>query len=486
MYSYSIKPDVPQKLTELAESARYDVCLATCSTGKSGQRGRTRDPQNPLTDWIYPASVPGQGTVFILKVLQSNQCRNKCTYCKFAAGNGSLRRVTMSPEELSASFIQMYRARLVDGLFVSSGVSCSPDSSMQNLVKTAEILRFKYKFRGYLHLKVIPGCSENLIESAARYADRLSINLEAPEAGYLHQIAPDKDLYKDILPAAESVAGLLQKKAEGGGQSYIRAKSQTTQFVVGAADEKDLDIMNTVDYLYRDFHMFRAYFSAYQQRGGYETPAASGRLPAGIGSIMKTEGEEFRGSPLLREHRLYQCDFLLRAYGFRLPDLVFDETGNIPLETDPKTAYAVMNQSLFPVDINKASMEELLRVPGIGPQSAERIVSTRSNDKFRSLDELKATGAWTRRAASWIEIDGRRPDIPDRKNTDHEFDADQGWLFEELAPDNWKTSMERKDLDYKSRKDPAKAEESIYEYPGQKGKWVNYQMKKKDPRIMCR
>ena len=461
------------KVEILAESARYDVCLSTCSSVASGRQGRIRKPENPLHEWIYPASVPGQGKVHILKILQSNKCRNNCSYCKFAASNDFGERFSLSPEELASEFMKMVRSGLVYGIFLSSGVCRSASFAMEEMIKTAEILRKRYRFGGYIHLKVIPGCAEHLVDAAASLADRLSINMEAPTTETLNLIAPDKNLKGEILPAVTRISGLLRSKKHGYSEHRIKAVSQTTQFVVGAANENDLLIMNTVDRLYRDYFMFRSYFSAYQKQ--FNSTAAE--LPS-----LDRDEDCFKGSPLLREHRLYQCDFLLRAYGFRLPELVFDSGGNIPLETDPKTAWAMLNPQLFPVEINTADFNELIRVPGIGPVSAERIIRMRRDARINSIDELKAAGAWSRRAAGWVELNGRTPffvDAQTKRSLKSEpfFDPAQKWLFDEIAPEGWKTAgAERKN----------EITGPDYAYPGQKGKWVNYQFSRKDKKIMCR
>ena len=252
------------EMVELAEAARYDVCLSTCSSGANGKQGRSRNPENPLREWIYPASVPGRGKVHILKILQSSSCKNNCSYCRFASGNSNIRRISLSPDELAASFMELVRSGQVEGLFLSSGVCRSPSAAMENMVKTADILRRNYRFKGYIHLKIIPGCAEHLIDAAAELADRLSINLEAPNDTHLARIAPDKSLASEIIPSVSRVASLLKAKRNGYNDRLIKTRSQTTQFVVGASDETDLEIFKSVDRLYRDYEMFRAYFSAYQ------------------------------------------------------------------------------------------------------------------------------------------------------------------------------------------------------------------------------
>ncbi len=457
-----------EKLIYLAESARYDVCMSSCATGSSGKQGRSRKPDNPLKEWIYPASVPGQGKVHILKVLQSNRCRNNCSYCLFASSNSTIKRISLSPDELAASFMDLVNSRLVEGLFLSSGVCRSPSKAMEDMVKTADIIRVRYKFKGYIHLKIIPGCPEHLIDKAASLANRLSINMETPTDVHLHSIAPDKGIQRDILPAISRVSKLLQAKKNGSGGSSIKTASQTTQFVVGAADENDFEIMNSVDTLYRNFYMFRAYFSAFQKRWSSRSDTES--------RPRHTERAAFEGSPLLREHRLYQCDFLLRAYGFRFLDLVFDSMGNLPLEADPKTAWAMLNPQFFPVEINKADFNTLLRVPGIGPVAAERIVRMRRNNRINDIETLKNSGAWTNRAAGWIELNGRAPVFSESEKS---FIPKQGWLFEELSPEGWKQAGSHNKT---ALKPPAEA----YSYPGQKGKWVNYQFRKSDKKIWCR
>lgn len=442
-----------EKVESLAESARYDVCLASCSTNAAGKPGRMKDPSNPLQKWIYPAAIPGQGEVHILKILQSNSCTNNCSYCHFASSNNSFKRTTLSAEELAASFIYLVRKRLVSGIFLSSGVCRNPSYSMQEMVKTAELLRKKYKFKGYIHLKVIPGCSKNLVLAAAELADRLSINMEAPNQKHLTQIAPDKNISNQIIPAIAEIAEILKSKPKDGSLTKIKAVSQTTQFVVGATNERDIEIIKSVDKLYRDYYMFRSYFSAYQKMNN--------------GIEDKDIADPFRGYPLLREHRLYQCDFLMRSYGFRFPDLIFDANGNVPLETDPKTAWAMMNPNQFPVDINKAGFNDLIKVPGIGPISAERIIKQRKNFSFSSIEELKNTGAWTNRALGWIEING--------KKATKGYDCNQAWLFDELAPENWKKPV---DFGIKPISNTV--------YPAQEGKWVNYTFNNKRKKIWCR
>lgn len=346
---------------------------------------------------------------------------------------------------------------LVEGIFISSGTGLRADSAMERMINTAEILRKRYHFRGYIHLKLLPGVSFDLIEGATRYADRISMNLEAPTREHLKKIAPDKRLVQDLIQRMKWAAAIIQNG------SYT--KSQTTQFVVGASDEKDAEIMRAVDWIYRELYLFRAYFSAYQP-------------------LVGSEASERRKPSLLREHRLYQSDFLLRGYGFRLSDLVFDRHGNLPEEVDPKTAYALKHPELYPVDINRADETLLLRVPGIGPLSAHRIVESRVRSPFHTPEELKGVGVVVKRALPYIEFSGKRAD---HRGLKHEYV--QRRLFNDIHPEEWSTGMapyqeERIVVPPKSK--GKRNDIDRYEYPGQKGKPLLYSPGKSNKRVLCR
>ncbi|MBN2531689.1 MAG: helix-hairpin-helix domain-containing protein [Spirochaetales bacterium] len=422
-----IKPNIEKKLDILAASAQHDVCLASCNSNPSGGRGRIRHPAAPESRWIYPAHIPGKGMVHILKVLQTNLCENKCSYCSIAANRDSSTRTGFGPEELARAFMKLVECRLVHGIFISSGMGLNFESVMDRIIQTAEILRLRYHFDGYIHLKILPGVSLAHIERAAALADRISINCEAPTREHLDKIAPNKRLAQDIITRMKWAGSIIQHGA--------RAKSQTTQFVVGAGNETDLEILKTVDWIYRELFVYRSYFSAYQSE-----------------QAKNTFG-------LLREHRLYQTDFLLRGYGFRLGDLVFDSDGKLPLSVDPKQAYARMHPELYPVDINKASLDLLLKVPGIGPVSAYRIMTLRKEQAFTCVEDLKETGAIVSRAGPYIEFSGRK----DRMSY-----YIQGYLFEQDPEKGWQTGCEPYQA-YKINK-----ADTLYDYPGQKGKPLNY------------
>ena len=445
------RPNLRQKLEILAESAQYDVCLSSCNTGATGERGRVRDPNAYLSKWIYPAAVPGKGTVYILKVLQTNVCKNNCSYCGFAANRDRHERMTLSPEELAAGFMMLHRSKKVGGLFLSSGVCGSPDSSMDSMIRTSEILRERYKFKDYLHLKILPGASFAVVEAAVRLANRVSINIEAPTREQLGKIAPGKSFAEDLVTRMKWAGEMIRNGA--------KAKTQTTQFVVGAAGESDLDIMRTTDWLYREIYLFRTYFSAYQS---LETPDLA---------------EVPKKSVLLREHRLYQTDFLLRGYGFRLPDLIFDHNGDLPDHVDPKMAYAMMHPELFPIDINGADEEELLKVPGIGPISARRICESRVAQPFHHVEELRGLGVIAKRAQPYLTFSGT-------------FRGQLG-LFDREPPKTWRSGVEpmvvNDDMPFVPNNpgvpDP---ETNRYTYPGQTGRRLNYSLGKKESEVLCR
>lgn len=368
--------DAIQKVAILGQAAQYDIC-ASCGTEAS----RIRDD---IGRWIYPAALPDGRRVMLLKILMSNACENNCLYCANRC-NRNFRRISFKPEELAKLFDQLYHARMVQGLFLSSAIRGGATQMMEQMIATTEILRFKYEFRGYIHLKILPGADKGCVERTTELADRISINLEAPSQEQLARITSSKDFEDELITrmrwASEAIARRGQKRV-----------SQTTQFVVGAAGESDWEIVRTTDRLYRELGLTRAYFSAFQP-------------------IEGTPLENHPPTPPIREHRLYQADFLLRRYGFELDDLIFDEEGDLPRSFDPKMMWALNHPERFPLEINLASREELLRVPGIGPRSAARIIKLRRQGKFRSLQELRRIGAVAKRAAPFVLLNDHQPPV---------------------------------------------------------------------------
>jgi putative DNA modification/repair radical SAM protein len=367
--------DVVQKIEALGESAQYDLCNAC------GAATRRRDD---LGKWIYPAALPDGKRVRVLKVLLTNVCEKSCYYCGIRASR-DVPRTSFEPEELAQAFDRLHRADLVDGVFLSSAVCAGAGRTMDRMLACVEMIRTKYAFPGYVHLKLLPGASEAHIERAIQLAHRVSVNLEAPSAERLGAIAPHKDFYHELAQPMQVAKRLID--ASGG---RLAPAGQTTQFVVGAAGEPDQEILSTTARLYDELNLARAYFSAFQPVPG--TPL-DGLSP----------------TPAWREHRLYQADWLLRFYGFSFDELVFDSGGNLPRQADPKRMYAQAHPELFPVEVNRASREELLRVPGLGPRSVGRILRWRREGSLRELSDLSRLGAVASRAAPFILLDGKQP-----------------------------------------------------------------------------
>jgi predicted DNA-binding helix-hairpin-helix protein len=362
-------------MAALGESAQYDLCSAC------GSATRTRDD---LGRWIYPAALPDGKRVRVLKVLMTNVCEKNCYYCGVRASR-DVPRTSFTPDELARGFDRLCRADLVDGLFLSSGICAGADPTMERMLATVELLRMHYGFTGYVHLKLLPGSSDAHIERALQLAHRVSVNLEAPSADRLATIAPRKDFYEELARPMRIAKKLID---DSGGR--LAPAGQTTQFVVGASGEPDFEILATTARLYHEVDLRRAYFSAFQPVPG--TPL---------------DGTE--PTPAWREHRLYQADWLLRFYKFSFEDLVFGPDGNLPRQADPKLLYARAHPELFPVEVNRAAPEELLRVPGLGPRSVARIVQWRRQGRLQELADLKKAGGIAERAASYVLLDGRRP-----------------------------------------------------------------------------
>lgn len=357
--------DTMEKLGILGMGARYDMCGC----------GRVSE-DDYIANGIYRVKT-AQGTCSIFKVLLSNECTRDCAYCQNRAQR-DIPRTTIAPEELARLFIQLFHRRQVQGLFLSSAIQDRPSTSMDNLIKTAEILRRRYNYKGYIHMKVLPGATTAHIEAAAKVANRLSINLEVPDANRLKMLSHTKR-YDELMGAMDYISRLRQKGMR---------ISQTTQFIVGAADENDREIIEATWQLKERFSLARTYFSAF-------TP------------VIDTPLENRAPTPLIRETRLYQVDFLFRQYGFTPQQLIFDEKGQLLQDMDPKTAFAVHNPQLYPIEINKADYQTLLLIPGIGPISAQRIEAMRRSGRITDPMQLKATGAVLKRMLPFVTINGK-------------------------------------------------------------------------------
>jgi predicted DNA-binding helix-hairpin-helix protein len=337
---------------------------------------------------IHMAVTPGGRRIPLLKAMLSTACERDCNYCSFRAGR-SYKRISFTAEGFAKTFIAIYAAGTVDGLFLSGGLIRGGVNTQNTLLDAVEILRHRLDYRGYLHLKIMPGAERGQVEMAMRLADRVSVNLEAPNPERLACLAPSKHFQDELLSPLEWMedirTGLAPESAWKG-----RWPSSTTQFVVGAAGESDLEILNTVKQLNRSHGLARAYFEAFNP-------------------VRGTPLENHTPEDPLRQHRLYQASFLMRDYGFDLEDLPFSTNGRLPLARDPKSIYAQKTLSESPIEVNLAGRLELLRVPGIGPHSAAAIMRSRHINRFRALGDLRKIGILTERAAPYITLDGRRP-----------------------------------------------------------------------------
>ncbi len=372
-----------EKLNLLGQGAQLEI--ASTAINKPKPSGRSVALPGSAALCSAKDSGPNRATR-LLRVLQTNRCDRGCAYCPLRAQNDTVRRATFQPDELAKLYLQFDSRHMVDGLFLSSGSDGSPDAAMEQMVKTAAILREKYRYGGYIHLKVLPGAALSLVEEAARLSDRLSINLEAPSADHLDLISDEKSSFQDIIMRMEWIARLREERG------WLRA-GQSTQLVVGAGRETDREILQTSQWLYKDMGLNRVYYGAFSPAAG--TPL-EGQAPAAPG----------------RQQRLYQSDWLLTAYGFTFEELPFTAAGGLPHGLDPKVAYALLRPERFPVEINQAEYEDLLRVPGIGPISARRIVSLRRQFPFKTLEALKQVGAALTRARDFVTIDGRYFGLP--------------------------------------------------------------------------
>jgi len=371
------RPGTQEKLEILSADAQYDLACA-CGTSKDEHRRRTSEGK-----WIYPVTLPSGGRSVLFKTLASNVCTNDCKYCPLRE-QMDVRRVSLSPEETVKVFLDYYNQRKVFGLFLSSGVLGSPDATMDSLNGAARLLRRRHGFRGYIHLKIIPGASDAAVQETVSLASAVSLNIETPGEKNLAKLSKKKQYIRDIIEPIKLISRLT-----GRGSRYERVK-QTTQFIVGAAGEQDTQIVKYMSGLYERLKMHRVYFSAYQRGLGDSSIAGEQVEP------------ESKPDILMREHRLYQVDFLLRKYAFTEPDIIFEKDGNLSLSTDPKQAWAIRHPDFFPVNINKASKFSLLRVPGLGPVTVKRILQQRKESRIRSIQDVGKAGVRLEKAKKYL------------------------------------------------------------------------------------
>lgn len=369
------KPDTYKKLQILSADAQYDLACA-CGTAKDGHRTRSKG------GWIYPVTLPNGGTSVLFKTLISNVCTNDCAYCPLRR-NQDIPRCSLGAEETANSFLDYYNRREVFGLFLSSSVIGSADATMERLCAIAQLLRKKHKFRGYIHLKIIPGCSPAAVEKAVSLSTAVSLNIETPGAKYLSRLSQKKDFLRDIIEPIKLISKLTAK-----GNKFERVK-QTTQFIVAAAGESDAEIIKYTWGLYKRLNLSRIYYNAYQKTLGEQRLLDKKDDPAEL---------------FTREHRLYQVDFLMRKYGFTDADIICEKDGNLLLDKDPKQTWADNHPEAFPVNVNRASKLQLLRVPGLGPVTVGRILYRRHSSKLHRIEDIGKFGIRLAKAQKYLSF----------------------------------------------------------------------------------
>ncbi|WP_454948829.1 putative DNA modification/repair radical SAM protein [Capnocytophaga leadbetteri] len=381
---------IKEKLAILADAAKYDV---SCSSSGSNRKGVKGDLGNTSAFGICHSFTEDGRCISLLKILLTNHCIYDCVYCVSRRSN-DIKRAAFIVEEIVDLTINFYRRNYIEGLFLSSGVFKDPNTTMERLVRVAKKLRLEERFNGYIHLKTIPGASDELIREAGLYADRLSINLEIPTKEGLKLLAPEKD-HKQMLSNVEFVKNELaintiEKQKYKHAPKFAPA-GQTTQMIIGATNETDQKIIHVADYMYQKLSLKRVYYS------GYVPVLQDSRLPSLQSQV-----------PVVRENRLYQADWLMRYYGFAPNEIVDDRQPFLDLEIDPKLAWALRNSHLFPIDINQAPREMLLRIPGVGVRSVQKILMAR---KFQTLSyyDLKKMGVTLSRAKYFITCNGATP-----------------------------------------------------------------------------
>jgi predicted DNA-binding helix-hairpin-helix protein len=373
------KPDTLQKLKILAADSQYDLA---CACGSKPDDQRTRSPEN---QWIYPVTMADGRKTYLFKTMTSNVCTNTCRYCPLRVSQDP-RRCCLEPAEVVKSFFEFHRAGLVSGIFLTSGMQGTPDRTMERLITTARLLR-QQGFKDYLHLKIIPGASNAAIEDAVSLSSMVSLNIETAGEKHFKVLSSSKDYQRDIIRPLQLISQLTGK----GGQ-YRRVR-RTTQFVVGAAEEKDQELVRYSWGLYKKLKLNRIYFSAYQRGQGEPD------LPGEHSCLTNQQ-------LLMREHRLYQTDWLLRKYGFTDEEIPFDAHGNLSLTTDPKELWAQAHPEFFPVNINRASRQQLLRVPGLGLITVQRVLDLRKKrSRIRSMTVLGPAGKRLHKARQYIKFD---------------------------------------------------------------------------------
>ena len=382
--------DLLEKLTVLTDAAKYDAACTSSGVRRGFQPGKIGNTTSSIAGCCHSFSADGR-CITLLKVLMTNSCVYDCRYCVNRRSNDT-RRAAFTPKELAELTIQFYRRNYIEGLFLSSGVLRSPDYTTEQMIEALRILREDYGFNGYIHAKAIPGTSPELVYRLGLLADRLSVNIELPSEQGLRSLAPDKSRSAILRPM-----GLIRDQARQSKSELTKYKhapafapaGQSTQLIVGATQDTDRHILHLTESLYAKYRLKRVFYSAY--------------VPIVESSLLPSLDTK---PPLLREHRLYQADWLLRFYGFRAEELLDEQHPDFNPRIDPKCFWAICHPEQFPVEIMRAEYETLLRVPGIGPVSARRIVSARRVSHLR-YEDLSRLGVVLKRAQFFITCGGR-------------------------------------------------------------------------------
>ncbi len=375
-------PDAYDKLRILGGMATDDVL--TQPEGHGGRGGPYPARKKNPAYGVYRASMPNGKYINLMRVMFTDFCKMDCAYCPNSHWVPR-KRYAFKVDELARTFMELHRRQTVSGLFLSSGIAGDGSKTTERLVKVVDAVRNRYGFRGYIHMKVMPGAAYEYVEAAHRLGTRLSVNIEAPSVEHMQKLSAMKDYQKDILDPIGWIHDLTESRFSG-------AVGQATQLVVGAADETDRDIFARIDQLYSEWKLKRVYYAPFRP-------------------VRYTPLEEHPPTPMTRSRRLYQVDWLKRVYRFSNDELgmAFDDGGLLPLDQDPKTSIAVENLDAFPMDVNSVSHEQLLRVPGVGPTSARRIVDNRRQHSIDTWRDLQAMGVVRKRAWAFLAFPGHRP-----------------------------------------------------------------------------
>ncbi|MCX6044005.1 MAG: helix-hairpin-helix domain-containing protein [Chloroflexi bacterium] len=377
--NFKVTPDTMQKLSLLDDATRFEPGGSEPLEEKSTASLLRKSKILPC---VAEAMTP-TGKKPILMGMMTTACERNCHYCVFRAGRSKTQRITFTPDEMASSFDTLQRAGQVDGIFLSSGIIKGSITTQDKIIATAELLRKKYNYRGYVHLKVMPGADYEQVRRTMQLADRVSVNLEGATAQRLSALAPKKDFWTELVQRLQWTSQIRQ-------QEQWRV-SVVSQFVVGAVGDTDLELLSMSEKLYRQLGLRRTYYSAFRP-------------------VSQTPFESLQSTPAEREHRLYQASFLLRDYGWNLEDLPFTANTNLRLDVDPKRAWAEQNLQDAPIEINRATRDELLHIPGIGPKTADAILAARPRGLVTDLAHLRALGLRdVEKASPFILLNGRQP-----------------------------------------------------------------------------